>query len=236
MNLLSNLFFLAKGFLFPSFCALCGESLDGAEELKYGLCGKCRASLAVQEGDKCALCGRPLVSETGLCLPCRNGTGRSYDRLWVLYPYTGKYRELLAEYKFKKNLSLACFFARKILDILDDPLLKDAVLVPVPPRPGKIKENGWDQVDCLVKELEKHLKKNTVSRCLKRGKSMVQKRLRRADRLENMKGRIEARCQPPKTVLIIDDVVTTGSTMEVCAAVLKENGAAKVYGLCLFYD
>jgi ComF family protein len=228
-----NLFLRTKGFLFPSFCALCGADLDGADELKYGLCDRCHASFSMPQGPKCALCGKPLISETGLCLPCRNGDGRSYDRLWVLYPYTGKYRELLGEYKFKKNLSLAEFFAEKILGILDDPVLKDAVLVPVPPRPGKIKENGWDQVDYLVKKLEK---RKPVIRCLKRSRSKVQKKLRRSERLENLKGRISINGTAPKTAVIIDDVMTTGSTMEVCASVLKENGAEKVYGLCLFYD
>jgi ComF family protein len=232
MNI-SNLFLRTKGFLFPSFCVLCGVSLDDAGELKYGLCGQCRASLSPPEGDKCALCGKPLISEIELCLPCRNGSAFSYDRLWVLYPYIGKYRELLSAYKFRKNLPVAEFFAEKILDILDDPVLRDAVLVPVPPRPGKIKETGWDQVDYLVKKLEK-LK--PVCRCLKRSKSKVQKQLGRSERLENLKGRIGINGTAPKTAIIIDDVMTTGSTMEVCASVLKEKGAEKVYGLCLFYD
>jgi ComF family protein len=145
----------------------------------------------------------------------------------------GKYRELLGEYKFRKNLSIAEFFAEKILDILDDPVLKDAILVPVPPRPGKIKENGWDQVEYLAKKLEKY---RYVSRCLKRSRSKVQKKLGRSERLENLKGRIWLNGTAPKTAVIIDDVMTTGSTMEVCASVLKENGSEKVYGLCLFYD
>jgi ComF family protein len=232
MNI-SNLFFRAKGFLFPSFCALCGAGLDGAKEIKYGLCAQCHSALSPPQGNKCVLCGKPLISEIDLCLPCRNAAGRSYDRLWVLYPYTGKYRELLGEYKFRKNLPIAEFFAEKILDVLDDPALNDAVLVPVPPRPGKIKETGWDQVDYLVKKLEKH---KPVCRCLKRSRSKVQKQLGRSERLENLKGRIGICGNAPKIALIIDDVMTTGSTMEVCASVLRENGADKVYGICLFYD
>jgi ComF family protein len=140
-------------------------------------------------------------------------------------------------YKFSKNLALADFFAEKILEIIDsNPVLKDAYIVPVPPRPGKIKDSGWDQIDYLVKRLEKTGKGLNFRRCLKRRKSKVQKQLNRTERMENLKGRICLYAKAPETVLVIDDVVTTGSTMEECSAVLKDGGAEKVYGLCLFYN
>lgn len=143
----------------------------------------------------------------------------------------------MTEYKFNKNLALADFLAEKALEILNDPIFKEFVIVPVPARPGKIKENGWDQVDYLVKRIKKLSKGGVcVSRCLIRKKSKTQKKLNRAQRLENLKGRIKARGAIPQNVIVIDDVITTGSTLEVCSAVLKENGAQRVYGLCLFYD
>ena len=144
---------------------------------------------------------------------------------------------MLTEYKFNKNLALADFLAEKALEILNDPIFAESVIVPVPARPGKIKESGWDQVEYLVKKIQKLSKGGIcVSRCLMRKKSKTQKKLNRAQRLENLKGRIIARGAVPKNVIVIDDVITTGSTLEVCSAVLKENGARKVYGLCLFYD
>jgi ComF family protein len=231
-----KILYLLKNFLFPSACALCGRSFISALEIRYGLCQECHVSLKPVYGEKCNQCGKPLVSEKEVCLSCRNGRKNSYDRLWVLFPYTGKYRKLLSEYKFRNNLPLANFLAEKIPLVLSEGVLKDAVLVPVPPRPGKIKAGGWDQVDTLVKRLTRINKDLPVSRCLKRRKSKIQKFLTRTERLENLKGRIYIHGKPPKTALIIDDVITTGSTMEVCASVLKENGAEKVYALCLFYD
>ena len=195
-----------------------------------------------------------------MCLPCRNGGERSFERLWVLFPYIGKYRKLLAAYKFKKNFELADFFAEKILEEisniekLDQPDIKNAVIVPVPPRPGKIKENGWDQIDYLAKRLEKIPGCLPVSRCLRRKSSKAQKNLSRAERLENLKGRIyvnkataaaffrggsSASASDNTAVssfILIDDVITTGSTIEVCSSVLKDAGAKKVYGICLFFD
>jgi len=233
---LTKLILLIKDFLFPSACALCEKSLIGGEEISYGLCAECKDTVTIPDGSKCSLCGKPLISELDTCLPCRNSTERSFERLWVLYPYTGKYRKLLTVYKFNKQLSIANFFTQKILSLIDnEALLKDAVLVPVPPRPGKIKHSGWDQIDYLANVIKKTSNK-TVSRVLKRRKSKVQKELNRMERLENLKGRIYTESSAPETVLIIDDVITTGSTMEVCAQVLKEAGAKRVYGLCLFYD
>jgi ComF family protein len=155
----------------------------------------------------------------------------------VIFPYTGIYRKLLHAYKFGKILALASFFAKRVLEVIDaNPVLKDAVIVPVPPRPGKVKETGWDQVEYLVRQILKQYGGLEVCRCLKRRKSKVQKTLGRGERMENMKGRIYPRTPPPGTVLVIDDVITTGSTLETCSEALKEGGAEKIYGLCLFYD
>jgi ComF family protein len=243
MNIFNKIFLWAKNCLFPEDCALCQSAFIAPEEMQFGLCGTCVSSInsVPTDNGKCTICGKPLISEFDTCLSCRDGqhsvVQHSFDRLWTLFPYTGKYRKLLTAYKFDKKLPLADFFAGKIMEVIkNEPLLEKAVIVPVPPRPGKIKEKGWDQVDYLVKRLEKHFPQISVSRCLRRGKSKVQKELNRSERLENLKGRIEINGNAPNTVLIIDDVITTGSTMEVCSALLKEKGSQKVYGLCLFYD
>ena len=237
MNILNKLILFAKNFFFTNPCALCLSGLTSIREIRYGLCEKCFASLKAAEGKSCKFCGIPLISESETCLSCRSGNRHSYDRLRVLFPYSGKYRTLLTEYKFKKNTALADFFAEKVLNVLNDSVLKEAVIVPVPPRQGKIKENGWDQVDYLVKRLFSLSHGSiTVCRCLRRKKSKTQKTLGRKERMENLKGRISILGPAPKIAFLIDDVITTGSTMETCSSVLKENGAEKVYGVCLFYD
>ncbi|MDR2942187.1 MAG: double zinc ribbon domain-containing protein [Treponema sp.] len=237
MKYLIKILLLVKNFLFPSRCALCETLLTETAEIREGLCEKCMVSLVTVQGEKCKLCGKPLISERDICLSCRNQGAKACDRLWVIFPYTGVYRKLLHAYKFAKNLALAVFFAGKALEVIaENPVLQDAVIVPVPPRPGKIKETGWDQVDYLAKHILKQSCSAVVQRCLKRRRSKAQKQLDRKGRMENMKGRVYLREKPPKTVLVIDDVITTGSTLEVCSDILKKGGAEKVYGLCLFYD
>jgi ComF family protein len=238
MKTLKNFLYMLKGFFFPSACALCGCPLVSAGEIRYGLCESCFEDMAPDSGPRCNLCGKPLISEQGSCLSCREDTERFYDRLWVLYPYSGKYRALLSTYKFKKNLALGNFFSLVISQLIEnEPVLKEAVIVPVPPRPGKIKATGWDQVDYLVKKLKKNIAENmTVSRCLKRGKAEAQKGLSRVERMANLKGRVILRKIAPKNALVIDDVITTGSTLEACSNALKRGGTEKVYGVCLFYS
>jgi ComF family protein len=237
MKKIISYFLEMKNFLFPDFCVLCGCGLSG-DEIRLSLCENCCDSLVPVHGDRCRMCGKPLVSEKETCLSCRNRAAPSWDRLFMLFPYMGKYRKLLASYKFGKKTALADFFAEKVLEAINsDSDLKEAILVPVPPRPGKIKSGGWDQVDFLVRRIKKIGKESvSVCRCLKRKKSKVQKRLNRNDRMENLKGRIFMDGAAPKTALVIDDVMTTGSTIEVCSKTLKDGGSEKVYGLCLFYD
>jgi ComF family protein len=113
-------------------------------------------------------------------------------------------------------------------------------LIPVPPRPGKIKEQGWDQVEYLAQALEKGLgragQEIRACRCLKRLPSKTQKELGREDRLKNLQNRIILTQKPPQSAIVIDDVITTGATLDACASVLKAGGAERVYGICLVYD
>lgn len=240
---------LIREVLFPRGCALCEAMLGNAEDAYFGLCRPCRTALAIPpaERGRCSRCGQPLISEMVTCLSCRNGPEHSFDKIIPIYPYTGKYRKVLSAYKFGQYLNTARFFANKFLDGFEL-LQKDEAItcgeapdlrwVPVPPKPGKIKKTGWDQIEYLAKRLEKM--KVPVTRCLKRLSTESQKRLNKEERLENLKNKIlimNSKEQAlPETAILFDDVYTTGATMDACAAALKSGGTKKVYGICLFYD
>jgi ComF family protein len=235
-----------REYFFPAGCGACAEALFKPTDAYYGLCEKCRAfiSAALYAEKRCGICGKPLITERENCLSCRQSTSadkgsynRHLEKIYCLFPYSGKFKKILSAYKFSKSLGLGNYLAGCLSISLDTFLPENAtpVWVPVPPRPEKQKEHGWDQIEFIARQLEKE-SFLPLSRCLKRLPSKSQKALNRKEREVNLLGRIICVKQPPKTAILFDDVITTGVTLDACAAALLKGGAEKVYGICLFYD
>jgi ComF family protein len=220
---------------FPAGCAHCGGILLDAEEIRTGLCGGCARLFAVPEDPRCRYCRRPLVSEQEICTDCRALETHALDGAFSVFSYAGRCRDLLQNWKFGKNLPLGAFFASKIAGLYRFfGLEPETPWVPVPPRPGKIRRGGWDQVAFLAKCLAREGRR--IVPCLKRLPSQTQKTLNREERLANLRGRIVCKKTPPRQAIIFDDVITTGSTLDACACALREAGTEEVYGITLFYD
>jgi predicted amidophosphoribosyltransferase len=92
-----------REWLFPAGCVLCGKTPLDPREAWYGLCGDCMASLTLGDERRCSRCGRPLISEHGACLPCREqeerGEGSLLEGVFAAFPYGGAYRRLLRDRK-----------------------------------------------------------------------------------------------------------------------------------------
>ncbi|MDR0707119.1 MAG: double zinc ribbon domain-containing protein [Treponema sp.] len=246
---------LARECLFPAGCAVCKKTLVTGEDAWYGLCASCRRTFPVELENRCLICGKPLVSENGLCMRCRRPSRdsrtdkpeeawrrdeaqrREFDRLLPIFPYAGVCRTLLSAYKFGKNKAVGNFLMEKLLEALHFFLedFTEPVMTPVPARHGKIKHEGWDQMEYLARLIEKKNGAPSVCRCLKRLPSQTQKTLGYKERAVNLLRRIRCFRTPPKEIILFDDVYTTGATMNACAGALKQAGAKKVYGICLFY-
>ncbi|UTC44517.1 ComF family protein [Treponema sp. OMZ 857] len=236
--------------LFPQPCRLCGN----ISEAGLPLCNHCiqtefipyitaDAEHSQQIEARCRQCGKILISEHEYCTHCRPATDDTErqkpacDRIFTLFPYIGLGQKLLPVWKNNNIRTFSTVFAPLIHRFLTGyPELMNIPLVPVPPRPQKLQEKGWDQIEDLIKDLSVY-PELTIHRCLKRQNGIPQKKLSKTARAVNLQGKIELSEKTiPDRLILLDDVMTTGATLEACARTLKAAGCTEVYGLCLFFD
>lgn len=208
---------------------------------------ECEEKLSAIREPLCSRCGRPLLEETAeYCEGCRKDRDNRKDsRLWDSGRCAFSYQKETAlavlrmkQYGTKETIA---FFARRMAESHMGYLLQlhPDCIVPVPLHPLKKRQRGFNQAELLAEAVSKeftayhlpvrHLLKKTV-------RTAEQKALSGAERKRNLAHafRFEETCagQLPSTVLLIDDVFTTGSTLAACAAVLKEQGVKQVGFLC----
>ncbi len=165
---------------------------------------------------------------------CR-GVERAFDSAYPLYSYEGRARELMAAYKKTRRRSLAPFIAERFADAIRR-RWPERTIVPVPPRPGKARLLGWDQVEEVARRLE--ALGFPVARPLERGRSAEQKRLGRWERGDNARKAyaLRAGASSPELPLLVDDVETTCATLDACSLALKAGGARSVAALVFAAD
>jgi ComF family protein len=218
----------------PRACALCGAPLIPGESAPGPICAKCALGFRPWSGERCESCGLPLISEKARCMRCR-ASSFSFDSIYPLFPYAGSVRKLVSVYKKQRRPSLAPYIAKCFFEAYAA-RWADRIIVPVPPRPEKAKAQGWDQVEEIARCLEK--RGCRVARILERRHSDQQKSLgRRARELNaNRAFALKVGTVSPEQPLLIDDVVTTCSTIDACAKALKEGGARSVSALVFAAD
>ena len=243
------LFFIRKilvifysAFLSKQTCLVCKKQLfsfipickDCSDEMFY----KPINDRNLRKDKYCCYCSIPLVSEKECCQRCRTNLndGIAIEKQFLLYPYINNYTNIILYWKNENIRSLSLLFASIIKKLIkDNPELKDISIVPVPPRPKKIKTKGWDQIEDICFYLEDSI---PIKRILTRNDGHSQKGLSKAERNVNMQDKIhiKSKVSIPKKVIILDDVITTGATIEACKQCLKEAGCQEVLTLVLFFN
>jgi ComF family protein len=216
--------------LFPSRCAGCG--VRGAE-----LCGSCLAATVPLDPASCPRCGRP--SRLGAACPsCRRYAG-PLAGIRAARVYEGALRKAVHGFKYRHRRSLAGPLARLMEgELRVRPLLLD-LLVPVPLHSARERERGYNQSELLARELGGALG-IPVACCLERTRETgVQAELSAVERRSNVRGAF--RCADPaavegRRVGVVDDVCTTGATLEDCARALRAAGSSSVWGIVVARD
>lgn len=228
---------MAKGvldLLFPRRCAVCDDITD---RFGSGVCRACEKKIVYIKTPFCMKCGKQLQKEAEeLCLDCRKKK-HEYIQGTALYDY-GSMADSLFRFKYAGRQEYAEFYGKELYSKKAGWLkavCPDA-LIPVPVHISRKRQRGYNQSELIARALSKYsgIPVNTglISRVKK---TLPQKNLSERERQNNLKRAFKIRQNDVKlsTIIIIDDIYTTGSTIDAMAQVLKNAGVQKVYYMAL---
>jgi len=244
---------------YPAGCRLCGRLLIHASRLP--ICDECLASFATLPTPVCDICGSPLttpfastVDDVGArpsnlpnfgaadgvanrwpdCLGC---LGRTYtfERVRSYAAYQGQLVRAIMMLKFERVEPLAVWFAKRLANLMKQERLTADVVVPVALHRQRERERGYNQADLIARPLARQLRLPYRAVLLIRTKPRPDKHiLSLSERWESVRGAFATRPDSQVDnlrVLLIDDVMTTGATLDACAKALRQAGAKSVIGL-----
>jgi len=235
--------------LFPKFCL-------GCQKEDFYLCQDCRSILDISEYDYCLCSTKPLrlapLTEGNFYGKCQRCQNKKLSGLFSALPYKEKHltKKLIYQFKYQPYLK---DLAKTLAGILIEHFIvsgnntnhvwENGILVPVPLDKKKLKFRGYNQSEELAKELALVLKIPVIAGNLIKIKvTKPQMELSQAEREKNLEGAFKIPTQGEsasggknpfrdKKIFLVDDVYTTGSTMEECAKTLRGAGAKSVWGI-----
>lgn len=212
--------------LFPSDikCIVCGKEISPK---RYGLCSDCKLSL---NDNFCVRCGRHKVGIGDYCGECSE-IPLYFDEARSAVDYDGNAVDIVRRLKYGNARYLVEPMSEYLLDVL---LMSDwqaKCITFVPTERSRRRKRGYNQAELLAKSLSARIDLPYVTLLEKVKKTVNQAKLYRSARMENLKDSFVAVGKPPDHIILIDDVMTTGSTLNECAKTLKKAGAKIVYAL-----
>lgn len=212
-------------FIAPHICCGCGQ-------IGQLLCSSCEYDIMGIQHSSCLMCEKPAAN--GICAQ----HGKYLDFAWCVGYRSGVLQNLIGGYKFGNVRGTYKILASLLRSKLPADLPADTVIVPVPTIRRHIRERGYDHLDLIARQLS-HLKGLRTDKIIERRGDFVQhhaiSRAQRQDQARDMFA-IAGKINASTTYLIVDDVVTTGSTIKNIARLLKEAGASKVNAAVIAYQ
>lgn len=213
--------------LYPPVCG-------GCEEKGKRWCEACNRLTQVLVPPICPVCGQPQVEQV-LCRRClQSPPAYTALRSWAVF--SSQVRNAIHRLKYKGDMGLGEVLSRPLVACLQQYGWAVDVIIPVPLGLARLAERGYNQAALLAWPISLALGIPYRPKSLRRVReTRSQVGLKLAERQENVRDAFEAHCKwvAEKTVLVVDDVTTSGSTLDACAVALLDAGARAVYGLTL---
>jgi ComF family protein len=207
----------------PPLCVAC----RAPERAGVAVCGPCRALLVSLPSARCGRCGAPTVTSAPRCGECRGRT-LAFHGAWAPFAYEATARALVAALKVRTATRAARFMAAEIAARAPPGLLR-GTLVPVPSHPSRRRRTGANQAWWLARELGRAAGLPIADVLERTRGSTPQVGLARRARLENARKSVRVAREPPHgRLVVVDDVYTTGATLDACARALRSHGAPEV--------
>ena len=199
------------------------------------LCPACNAKLSRLLPLLCPVCGAPQAS--GIVCPGCWQRHTEIDGIRSVFRFDGVVRKAIHQLKYRDLKAVAPCLAELLADYLGSHPLPGEALVCVPLHPRRLRERGYNQSGLLARELGKRVGLPVIEDCLIRVRQ-AQPQVRAVDAEERRRNVVDAfACRDDrvtgKQIILLDDVCTSGATLEACASALKNKGAASVWGLTL---
>ena len=200
----------------PHLCSGCGR-------IGSTFCDNCKYDIIVEPFLECILCGEQ--ASNGVCDDHKS----AFNQAWAVGVRSGALQRLIGGYKFR-NIKASSYELADLLHKRLPELPHSTVFVPIPTTTTHIRERGYDHMLLIAQALAKR-RHSPVQRLLVRNNSLVQHHANRKQRMAQVMTAfvVEGDIDPQATYVILDDVVTTGATIEQAARLLRSAGATTVW-------
>lgn len=196
----------------------------GCHKMGTLLCDNCKYNIVSERVTACIACGEP-AGVRGVCGGCR----LPYSRAWCVGDRTDELRRLIDGYKFRYERAAYRSLAGLLLDCVDQ-LPESAIVVPIPTVSSHIRERGYDHMQLVAREFARH-RRLAYKPLINRITTTTQRNASRSVRIAqaNQAFRVSQPVNSSVPYVLIDDVITTGSTIAAAAKSLRSAGADTVW-------
>lgn len=223
----------ALNIISPPRCMSCNRRMPLKSKALF--CYNCSKEYKINNGKVCDICGKPVLeSADATCRECKV-TKTYYIKNVSRYLYKGCIKNAVQNMKFKRRMWIAYKFGKSLCKTVQEEYrgINFDMILYVPMTPLGEMERGFNQSYEIASVISENLGIPVINKILyKKAGTKTQSGLNRKDRIENIKNAFivrNAELLTDKTILLIDDVFTTGSTLNECARMLKRNGALAIY-------